>query len=95
MHQDWVREAACRATDAENLFVEGAAQHQAKAVCGGCAVRTECLAHALDHRIEHGVWGGTTERERRKLLRGRPAVTSWLDALKTPEQVKCLSKTQG
>ena len=40
-------------------------------------MRTECLAHALDHRIGFGVWGGMTERERRALLRSRPDVTSW------------------
>jgi len=40
-------------------------------------VRTECLADALDNRVEYGVWGGMTERERRALLRRRPDVTSW------------------
>ncbi|MGW7244027.1 WhiB family transcriptional regulator [Streptomyces sp. NPDC054804] len=54
-----------------------AAQNQAKAVRIGCPVRTECLAHVLDRRIEHGVWGGMTERERPALLRRRPTVTSW------------------
>jgi WhiB family redox-sensing transcriptional regulator len=40
-------------------------------------VRTECLADALDNRIEFGIWGGMTERERRALLRRRPYVISW------------------
>jgi WhiB family redox-sensing transcriptional regulator len=40
-------------------------------------VRTECLADALDHRTEFGIWGGMTERERRALLRRRPGVMSW------------------
>jgi WhiB family redox-sensing transcriptional regulator len=40
-------------------------------------VRTECLADSLDNRVEFGVWGGMTERERRALLRRRPNVTSW------------------
>ncbi|MET9730390.1 WhiB family transcriptional regulator [Streptomyces sp. NPDC006458] len=74
---EWGARAACRAVDPEELFVEGAAQNRAKVVCAGCPVRTECLAHALDHRIEHGIWGGMTERERRALLRRRPTVTSW------------------
>ncbi|MET8299094.1 WhiB family transcriptional regulator [Streptomyces sp. NPDC006678] len=74
---DWGRSAACRAVDPEALFVEGAAQKRATTICDGCPVRTECLAHALDHRIEHGIWGGATERERRALLRRRPLVTSW------------------
>ncbi|MFJ9565933.1 WhiB family transcriptional regulator [Streptomyces fuscichromogenes] len=75
--QEWGARAACRSADPDELFVEGAAQNQAKAVCRGCSVRTECLAHALDHRIEYGIWGGMTERERRALLRRRPTVTSW------------------
>jgi WhiB family redox-sensing transcriptional regulator len=50
-------------------------------ICRGCVVRTECLADALDNRIEFGVWGGMTERERRALLRRRPDVTSWRDLL--------------
>jgi WhiB family transcriptional regulator, redox-sensing transcriptional regulator len=57
--------------------VRGAAQREAKLVCFGCPVRTECLAEALDNRIEFGVWGGMTERERRALLRRRPDVRSW------------------
>jgi WhiB family redox-sensing transcriptional regulator len=74
---DWSAQAACRATDPDALFVQGAAQNRAKALCLGCPVRTECLADALDNRIEFGVWGGMTERERRALLRQRPSVTSW------------------
>ena len=63
--------------DPDSLFVQGAAQNRAKPICVGCPVRTECLADALDNRIEFGVWGGMTERERRALLRRRPNVTSW------------------
>ncbi len=64
---DWSAQAACRTTDPDELFVQGAAQNRAKAVCTGCPVRTECLADALDNRVEFGVWGGMTERERRAL----------------------------
>jgi len=74
---DWAAQAACRSTDPDSLFVQGAAQNRAKAICVGCVVRTECLADALDNRVEFGVWGGMTERERRALLRRRPNVTSW------------------
>ena len=75
--KDWAARAACKGTDPDTLFVQGAAQNRAKAVCLGCVVRTECLADALDNHIEFGVWGGMTERERRALLRRRPNVTSW------------------
>jgi len=81
--QDWSKSGACRNTDPDLLFVQGAAQNRAKAVCMGCPVRTECLADALDNKIEFGVWGGLTERERRALLRRRPNVSSWRRLLET------------
>ncbi|MET7871291.1 WhiB family transcriptional regulator [Streptomyces cyaneofuscatus] len=77
----WRENAACHGTDAEELFADSAAQNRAKVVCGGCPVRTECLAEALDNRVEFGLWGGMTERERRALLRRRPDVDSWRQIL--------------
>jgi len=81
--QDWTTRAACRDGAPDSLFVQGAAQNRAKSVCLGCPVRTECLADSLDNRVEFGVWGGMTERERRALLRRRPNVTSWRRLLET------------
>jgi WhiB family redox-sensing transcriptional regulator len=78
---DWRLAARCREADPDGLFVRGAEQKQAKLVCMGCPVRTECLAEALDNRIGFGVWGGMTERERRALLRRRPDVGSWRELL--------------
>ncbi|MEO6956861.1 MAG: WhiB family transcriptional regulator [Antricoccus sp.] len=78
---EWPTRARCVGTDPEALFVQGAAQHQAKKVCSGCPVRTQCLAEALNNRTEFGIWGGMTERERRALLRRNPDVTSWLPRL--------------
>ena len=80
---DWASRGACRTSDPDSLFVQGAAQNRAKAVCMGCPVRTECLSDALDNRVEFGVWGGMTERERRAILRKRPNVTSWRTLLET------------
>jgi WhiB family redox-sensing transcriptional regulator len=80
---DWTTRAACKGTDPDELFVQGAAQNRAKLICRGCPVRTECLADALDNGIEFGVWGGMTERERRALLRRRPDVKSWRELLET------------
>ena len=80
---DWASRGACKTSDPDTLFVQGAAQNRAKAVCMGCPVRTECLSDALDNRVEFGVWGGMTERERRALLRRRPNVTSWRQLLET------------
>lgn len=78
---DWRTRGACRAQDPDRLFVRGAAQQDAKIVCVPCPVRVQCLAEALDRRIEFGVWGGMTERERRALLRRRPDVHSWASLL--------------
>ena len=77
MIADWPSKAACRDGDPDALFVQGAEQNVAKRICRGCPVRYECLADALDNRIEFGVWGGMTERERRALLRRHPHVASW------------------
>jgi hypothetical protein len=43
----------------------------AKTICGECPVQQQCLDYALDNREAFGVWGGYTERERRKLMKGR------------------------
>ncbi|MEU7295204.1 WhiB family transcriptional regulator [Streptomyces exfoliatus] len=86
MKKHWTSSARCRTTSAEDLFVEGAAQNQAKALCTGCPVRGECLAQALDERIEHGVWGGMTARDRRALLKRRPTVRSWARLLEAAKR---------
>ena len=79
---NWAASAACHG-NSEALFVKGAEQNRAKLICGSCSVRAECLAEALDNRIEWGVWGGMTERERRALLRRRPNVQTWRTVLQT------------
>jgi len=75
--EDWAPLGACRTLEPDALFVQGAAQQKAKQVCLRCPVVAECLADALDHRTEFGVWGGMTERERRAMLRRHPEVPSW------------------
>ncbi len=74
---EWEVRALCRGADADLFFTPGVAQeYRAKAVCRTCPVRWECLAYALSHRVEHGIWGGLTDRERRRVLnRTRPP--SW------------------
>lgn len=76
-NDNWATQGACTDRTPEAMHVRGAAQHGARKTCLGCPVRTECLAESLDNRIEWGVWGGMTERERRALLARRPNVTSW------------------
>lgn len=79
--ESWTSQAACAKKAPDDLFVQGAAQRSAREICFSCTVRTECLADALDNRIQFGVWGGMTERERRALLRRSPDVNSWGDML--------------
>lgn len=79
--EDWILKARCAKEAPDDLFVRGAAQRQARKICFGCPVRLECLVDALDNRIQYGVWGGMTERERRALLRRAPAVESWRSTL--------------
>ncbi len=75
----WVRNALCRDTDPDELFVRGAAQRKAATICRNCPVKRECGADALDNKVEYGVWGGLTERRRRALLKQHPDVVSWAD----------------
>lgn len=81
LDRHWEEHGLCRTVEPDELFVEGAAQNRAKSICTGCPVLARCLAYALDQHIEHGVWGGMTERERRALLRRRPNVSSWRNLL--------------
>ncbi len=66
----WHDRALCAQTDPEAFFPEkGGSTREAKRVCVGCEVRVECLEYALAHDERFGIWGGLSERERRKLKR--------------------------
>ena len=75
----WISQARCRSTDPDELFVSGAAQKKAAAICRHCPVIIQCAADALDNQVEFGVWGGMTERQRRVLLKQHPEVVSWAE----------------
>ena len=64
----WRLEALCAETDPEAFFPEkGGSTRDAKRVCTGCSVRAECLEFALANDERFGIWGGLSERERRRL----------------------------
>ncbi|WP_299047615.1 WhiB family transcriptional regulator [uncultured Actinomyces sp.] len=66
----WQERALCAQTDPEAFFPEkGGSTREAKRVCATCEVREECLAYALANDERFGIWGGLSERERRKLKR--------------------------
>ena len=79
----WASQGRCVSIDPDALFVRGAAQQGAKVVCQRCPVIAECLADALDNRIEFGVWGGMSERGRRAMLLRHPNVPSWWNLFQT------------
>jgi WhiB family redox-sensing transcriptional regulator len=66
----WQERALCAQTDPEAFFPEkGGSTREAKKVCASCEVRAECLDYALANDERFGIWGGLSERERRKLKR--------------------------
>ena len=66
----WQDRALCAQTDPEAFFPEkGGSTREAKRVCRSCEVRAECLEYALEHDERFGIWGGLSERERRRLKR--------------------------
>jgi len=68
----WQRQANCMGVDPDLFFPErGASTREAKEVCRGCVVREDCLEYALTNSEKFGIWGGLSERERRRLRRAR------------------------
>lgn len=71
IEEQWQERALCAQTDPEAFFPEkGGSTREAKRICMGCEVRTECLEYALANDERFGIWGGLSERERRRLKRG-------------------------
>jgi WhiB family redox-sensing transcriptional regulator len=72
--EPWQARALCAQTDPEAFFPDrGGSVRAARVVCARCPVRAECLEFALEHDERFGVWGGLSERERRRLSRQRAA----------------------
>ena len=68
--QEWQEQALCAQTDPEAFFPEkGGSTREAKRICQACAVRDECLEYALLNDERFGIWGGLSERERRRVKR--------------------------
>jgi WhiB family redox-sensing transcriptional regulator len=66
----WAHEAKCLHAEPDTFFPEkGGSTREAKRICTGCPVRDECLEFALSNDERFGIWGGLSERERRKLKR--------------------------
>jgi WhiB family redox-sensing transcriptional regulator len=72
MDTNWMAQGNCAEKPPEVFFPsDGVGVEAAKRICATCPVQAACLEHALVNRIDHGVWGGTSERQRRRLLKSR------------------------
>jgi WhiB family redox-sensing transcriptional regulator len=72
MNLAWRQRSACRGVDPDIFYpATDEEADEAKAICAVCPVREACLEYALANRERDGVWGGATERERRRLVRQR------------------------
>ncbi|RNE48759.1 WhiB family transcriptional regulator [Corynebacterium alimapuense] len=70
VEQEWQDQALCAQTDPEAFFPEkGGSTREAKRICQACSVRDDCLEYALEHDERFGIWGGLSDRERRRLKR--------------------------
>jgi WhiB family redox-sensing transcriptional regulator len=68
----WWDQGACKGLNSDMFYPDDeASAASAKAVCESCAVQSTCLEHALTIREKAGVWGGATERDRRRIIRQR------------------------
>jgi WhiB family transcriptional regulator, redox-sensing transcriptional regulator len=72
METPWMNDGSCRNHPPEVFFPsDGVGVTLAQRICATCPVREPCLEYALENRIDHGVWGATSERERRRILKAR------------------------
>ena len=72
MDTEWMQRGKCRDIPPETFFPnDGVGVDIARRICADCPVREPCLEYALRNRIDHGVWGGASERERRRIARRR------------------------
>ncbi|CAN5851447.1 N/A [soil metagenome] len=72
MNTSWRTKAACHGLDPDTFYPETDDEaSSAKDVCAQCTVQSACLEYALARRERDGVWGGCTERERRRIIRQR------------------------
>jgi WhiB family transcriptional regulator, redox-sensing transcriptional regulator len=72
MHTTWMARGLCQYEPPSTFFPsDGVGVEHAKKICAECPVKEPCLEYALEQRIDHGVWGGTSERQRRRILKAR------------------------
>jgi WhiB family redox-sensing transcriptional regulator len=74
MDMTWMQRGRCRDIAPSTFFPsDGVGVDVARRICADCPVQSPCLEYALENHIDHGVWGGCSERERRRILKRRRA----------------------
>jgi WhiB family redox-sensing transcriptional regulator len=72
METEWMTKGKCRTVPPSVFFPsDGLGVQAAQKICAECPVSEACLEYAIENRIDHGVWGGCSERERRRIIRRR------------------------
>jgi WhiB family redox-sensing transcriptional regulator len=72
MDMKWMQRGRCREIPPSTFFPsDGVGVDVARRICADCPVKSPCLEYALENHIDHGVWGGCSERERRRILKRR------------------------
>ena len=72
MTTEWMAEGLCADKHPSTFFPsDGVGVEKARKICNECPMQQPCLEYALRNRIDHGVWGGTSERQRRRILKAR------------------------
>jgi WhiB family transcriptional regulator, redox-sensing transcriptional regulator len=72
MTTEWMAQGLCAEKHPSIFFPsDGVGVEKARKICNECPMPTHCLEYALRNRIDHGVWGGTSERQRRRILKER------------------------
>ena len=72
MDTDWMADGLCRSCPPSVFFPsDGVGVEVARRICADCPVKEPCLEYALRNGVDHGVWGGASERERRRIARQR------------------------
>ncbi|MEY2462787.1 MAG: WhiB family transcriptional regulator, redox-sensing transcriptional regulator [Acidimicrobiaceae bacterium] len=75
MDMKWMQRGRCREIPPSTFFPsDGVGVDVARRICADCPVKSPCLEYALENHIDHGVWGGCSERERRRILKRRRTI---------------------
>ena len=75
MDMPWMQRGRCRDIPPSTFFPsDGVGVDVARRICADCPVKAPCLEYALENHIDHGVWGGCSERERRRILKRRRSI---------------------